>query len=300
MAWVRGFAPQVHLLHVTWCHFGLPLLWQCRLPPPHQHQGCSNTSRKTNLGRQWGKYLTCPAPDHCRCAACRSQGSWAGTLAQGEPSCRTVLPACLARGAGCVLGHTKPRPPRDAQCKEPGAHVPLCQQTWGAQLLGHPALEMGSCTPRSWHQCPQCARDLGLAGSPSWQPPSPCPEAPAQLRRQDQGLALCTLCGAPIKQHGLRSPSCGSSDKWLGQNSSWLFGAQWFFGQAEPRESAAEPGRCPLPRNASCLRTRHGMGAGGSESLRGQRGQLPSPSPPCTYRPLRCSDTLPLVHTPGA
>lgn len=84
-------------------------------PPPPQHQGCSNTSCSTNLGRHWGKYLTCPAPDRCGCAACGSRGSRAGTLAQAEPRCGKLLPACLAHGAGCVLGHAKPWPPRDAQ-----------------------------------------------------------------------------------------------------------------------------------------------------------------------------------------
>lgn len=96
---------------------------------------------------------------------------------------------------------------------------------------------------------------------------SPCLEAPAQPCRQDQGSALCTLCLALIKHHGLRSPSCGSRDKWLGRNSSRLFRAQRFFGQAEPWESAAEPGHCPLPHSVSCLRTQHSMGVVGSENL---------------------------------
>lgn len=54
--------------------------------------------------------------------------------------------------------------------------MPRC---WGTQHWKW-AAEEGSCTPLSWHWCPQCARDLGLAGSLSWQPASPCPEAPAQ------------------------------------------------------------------------------------------------------------------------
>ena len=50
---------------------------------------------------------------------------------------------------------------------------------WGTQHWNWAAGE-GSRTPPSWHQCPQCARDLGLAGSSSWQAASPCSEAPAQ------------------------------------------------------------------------------------------------------------------------
>lgn len=156
---------------------------------------------------------------------------------------------------------------------------------WGTQHWKWAAGE-GSCSPLSWHRCPQYARDLGLAGSPSWQPASPCAEAPAQPCRQDQGLALCTLCLAPIKHHGLRSPSCGSRDKWLGQNSRRLFRAQRFFGQeepweraVEPWERAAEPGRCPLPHNVSCLRTPHSMGVVGSESLAEAVGATANPFP---------------------
>lgn len=151
-----------------------------------------------------------------------------------------------------------------ALCSEPGGTgcpAPEAPST-GNGLLGR-----GPAPLRAGTSVPVYSGPQGPAGSPSWQSASPCLEAPAQACRQDQGLALCTLCLALIKHHGLRSPSCGSRDKRLGQNSSQLFRAQRFFGQAEPWESAAEPGHCSLPRTVSCLRTPHGMGAVGSKSL---------------------------------
>lgn len=186
MAWIRGLCPQS--LHIVWCRFGLPPLWQYRdCLHLSLHQSCSKTSSKTSLGQQWSKYLTCPAPE--RAAALPAGAPAAGQQCQlGESpaaeSCRGMSGPWGRLRLGAHAGM-----PREGSsgltC--PGA---LSQKAWGARLLGHPHWEWaaggGSCTPLSWHQCPQCAWHLGLAGSPSWQPPSPCSEAPALAVRQVQ------------------------------------------------------------------------------------------------------------------
>lgn len=154
--------------------------------------------------------------------------------------------------------------------------------------MGHPALDMGF-----WggllHPSELAPVSPACSGpGAGWKPTmAACLEAPAQPHRQDQGLALCTLCLAPIRHHGLRSPSCGSRDKWLAQNSSWLLGVQRFFGPAEPWEGAAEPGHCPLPHDVSCLRPQHAVGG---KAWRRGSGDICHPLPlhahtvPCVAR----------------
>lgn len=189
MAWIRGLCLQIHLLSVTWGCFRLLLLWQCRscLQLSPQHWSCSKAGCKTSLGQHWGKYLTCPAPEHGCCGAGGSQGSWAGMSAQGVPSCgQHVCPVGQAVSWGTRSHGHRWMPSEGSPCA-------MSQETQGAPA---PRSELTPVSPKH------------SGSGAGWKPGRSSP-ASASPR---------TLCLAPRKHHGLRSPSCGSRDKWLGQH----------------------------------------------------------------------------------
>lgn len=201
MAWIRGLCLQIHLLSVTWGCFRLLLLWQCRscLQLSPQHWSCSKASCKTSLGQHWGKYLTCPAPEHGYCGAGGSQGSWAGMPAQGAPS------VSVPWGRLCPGAHEAMA---TEGCPVKGAPVLLARRHrgLGAGTLsaGHGPMGRGP-APRS--ELARVSPKHSGSGA-GWKPGRSSPASPSPR----------TPCLAPRKHHGLRSPSCGSRDKWPGQH----------------------------------------------------------------------------------
>lgn len=242
MAWIRGLCLQIHLLSVTWGCFRLLLLWQCRscLQLSPQHWSCSKASCKTSLGQHWGKYLTCPAPEHGCCGAGGSQGSWAGMPAQGAPSCgQRVCPVGQAVSWGTRSHGHRWMPSEGSPCA-------MSQETqgargWNSQRWTRTDGE-GSCTPlRAGTSVPKA---LGLRGWLEARSQQPCFSQPSH-----------PLPG-PEKAPRLEVPLLWQQGQMAGTTR-----AQRSSGQAEPWGSAAEAGHCPPPPDVSCLRSRHGLGA---------------------------------------
>lgn len=188
----------------------------------------------------WGKYLTCPAPERGCCGAGGSQGSWAGMPAQGAPSCgQRVCPVGQAASWGTRSRGHRGMPSEGSRCA-------VSQEAQGARGWNSQRWTRtdgkGSCTPvRAGTGVPKA---LGIRG---WL------EARSQQPRFSQPAH--PLPG-PGKAPRLEVPLWWQQGQMAGTTP-----AQRSSGQAEPWESAAEAGHCPLPPDASCLRSRHGLGA---------------------------------------